>query len=93
MAHFPSTLYWLVDKVPRPDWKRDYPAAVQKIFAGRLADAKSGIMEHLKTHWSLGNDKALLADHHLGKEFEANRRWYYIVLLCSANLSSKKEIS
>lgn len=39
-SHLPAALYWLVDGVPRPNWKRDYPAVVQKIFANRLADEK-----------------------------------------------------
>ena len=83
VQHFPSTLYWLVDSVPRPDWKRDYPAVVQKIFADRIAENKDSIVEHLNTHWDLGpsDHEALLADHHLGQEFEANGRRYYIVFV------------
>ncbi|KAF1951993.1 hypothetical protein CC80DRAFT_495629, partial [Byssothecium circinans] len=83
VAHNPATLYWLVDGVPRPDWKRDYPAVIGKIFAERMAEAKHGALEHLTTHWELSNQEqtAMLADHHLGQEFEANGRRYYIVFV------------
>jgi hypothetical protein len=82
-SHFPATPYWLVDSVPRPNWKQDYPAVVQKIFAKRIADDKRNIFKHLNTHWELGQSdyKALLSDHHLGQEFEANGRRYYIVFV------------
>ncbi|KAJ4352953.1 hypothetical protein N0V95_003806 [Ascochyta clinopodiicola] len=90
-GHFPSTLYWLVDSVPRPDWKRDYPAVVQQIFADRIADDKSGVIEHLDMHWNLGpGDEALLADHHLGQEFEANGRRYYIVFVVFSQFLEEK---
>lgn len=83
VIHFPSTLYWLVDGVPRPDWKHDYPAVVQRLFADRIAAAKFEVAEHLNMHWDLGpgDDGALLADHHLGQGFEANGRRYYIVFV------------
>ena len=83
VSHFPTTMYWLVDGVPRPNWKRDYPAVVRNIFAERIAADKSSVVEHLKTHWKLGPNEheALLADHHLGQEFEANGRRYYIVFV------------
>lgn len=74
MQHFLSTIYWLVDSVPRLDWKHDYPTVVQKIFADRIADDKSSIVEHLNTHWNLEpmDYEALLSDYNLGQEFEAN---------------------
>ena len=83
MQHFPSTIYWLVDSVPRPDWRRDYPTVVQKIFADRIADDKSSIVEHLNMHWDLEptDYEALLSDYDLGQEFEANGRRYYIVFV------------
>jgi hypothetical protein len=81
----PITLYWLVDGVPRPNWKQDYPAVVQKIFAARTADDKSDMVEHFDFHWKkLRQDdhEALLSDsHHLGQEFEANGRRYYVVFV------------
>jgi hypothetical protein len=83
MTHFPATLYWLVDSVPRPDWKRDYPAVVRDIFTQRMASCKNAALEHLDWHWDLspGDRAAMLADHHLGQEFEANGRRYYIVFV------------
>lgn len=82
-SHFPATLYWLVDGVPRPDWRRDCPAVVRDIFAGRMAEDKEDVLTHLDRHWKLspGDQAALLADHHLGQEFEANGRRYYIVFV------------
>jgi len=83
VGHDPATLYWLVDGVPRPDWKRDYPAVVRDIFARRMAAAKDDVFQHLNLHWKLssGEQTAMLADHHLGQEFEANGRRYYIVFV------------
>ena len=84
--HNPATLYWLVDGVPRPDWKRDYPAVVKDIFAKRMAEEKQGILEHFNWHWESSPEDhvALLADQHLGQEFEANGRRYFIVfVVCS----------
>lgn len=80
--HFPARLYWLVDGVPRPNWN-DYPAVVHDIFASRLADDRDGVSEHLDRHWKLGarERRELLADCHLGQEFEANGRRYYIVFV------------
>ena len=82
-SHSPTALYWLVDGVPRPNWKRDYPAVVQKVFADRLADEKSNLVEHLNLHQKLGYSEreALLADHHVDLEFEANGRRYYLVFV------------
>lgn len=78
-------MYWLVDGVPRPNWKRDYPAVVGTVFADHLADEKSDISEHLDSHWKLGHGEreALLADYHVDLEFEANRRRYYLVFVAS----------
>lgn len=83
VAHFPATPYWLVDGVPRPNWKRDYPAVIKDIFSERIADRKDEVLKHLKMHWKLSNEEeiTLLADHHLGQEFEANGRRYYIVFV------------
>ncbi|KAJ8117993.1 hypothetical protein OPT61_g923 [Boeremia exigua] len=82
-SHSPTALYWLVDGVPRPNWERDYPAVVQKVFADRLAIEKSNLAEHLSLHWKLGESEreALLADHHIDLEFEANGRRYYLVFV------------
>ncbi|KAF2711941.1 hypothetical protein K504DRAFT_465666 [Pleomassaria siparia CBS 279.74] len=85
------TLYWLVDGVPRPDWKRDYPAVVGNIFAQRMAQEKKRVLRHLNTQWELsdGEQTALLADHHLGQEFEANGRRYYIVFVVFSDFDMK----
>ncbi|KAL1871924.1 hypothetical protein Daus18300_004558 [Diaporthe australafricana] len=76
VAHFPASLYWLVDGVPRPDWRRDYPAVVRDVFAERLAGERKGVLDHLGSHWELSDREraGMLADHHLGQEFEANGR-------------------
>ncbi|KAJ8111288.1 hypothetical protein OPT61_g6081 [Boeremia exigua] len=94
VADCPAALYWLVDGVPRPTWSDsstnrdrpascDYPVVVRDIWAERMAEDKGNVMEHLHTHWKLkpGDDAALLGDHHLGQEFEANGRRYYIVFV------------
>lgn len=83
VAHFPSYLYWIVDGVPRPDWSRDYPAVVRDIFEERMAQEKVHVLEHLSRHWEQSGHerKGMLADHHLGQEFEANGRRYYIVFV------------
>lgn len=83
VAHFPAMPYWLVDGVPRPNWKRDYPAVVGDIFAERMASEKQRVLRHLNIHWDLSNEETatMLADHHLDQEFEANGRRYYVVFV------------
>ncbi|KAK7705527.1 hypothetical protein SLS64_007894 [Diaporthe eres] len=83
VAHFPSYLYWIVDGVPRPDWGRDYPAVVRDVFEERMAQEKAHVLEHLSRHWEQSDHERglMLADHHLGQEFEANGRRYYIVFV------------
>lgn len=90
VAHFPSFLYWLVDGVPRPDWDRDHPTIVRDIFAERMAQEKFSVLEHLKRHWEQSDEEraAMLADHHLGQEFEANGRRYYIVFVAFREFKS-----
>lgn len=84
-GHWPW-LYWLVDGVPRPNWSRDYPAVVREIFAERMAKTKTEALDHLKRHWGRSDQKMaeMLTDHHLGQEFEANGRRYYIVFVVRA---------
>lgn len=83
VAHFPSFLYWIVDGVPRPDWGRDYPGVVKEIFEERMAQEKKQVLEHLSRHWEQSDREreAMLADHHLGQEFKASGRRYYIVFV------------
>lgn len=90
--HFPSFLYWLVDGVRRPDWRHDYPAVVEEIFAERMARSKDKVFSHLDYHWELSDEEktAMLADHHLGQEFEANGRRYYIVFVASQRFDSEE---
>lgn len=83
-GHAASFPFWLIDGVPRPDWQRDYPEVVEKIFAERMAHARDQISRHLGAHWPWlsGDEKtATVADHHLGQEWEANGRRYYIVFV------------
>lgn len=81
--HFPSFLCWLVDGVPRPDWSRDYPPVVREIFTERMAKTKTQALDHLKDHWDQSDPERadMVADHHLGQEFEGNGRRYYIVFV------------
>ncbi|KAF1923086.1 uncharacterized protein M421DRAFT_426188, partial [Didymella exigua CBS 183.55] len=81
VSHSPATLYWLVDGVPRPDWNC-YPLVVRDIFSRRMAQQEGAVLEHLNEHWKLKpEDHAAFSDHHLGQEFEANGRRYYIVFV------------
>lgn len=91
VGHFPATPYWLVDGVPRVNWKHDYPAVIGDIFAEHMAGEKEDVLEHLKMHWNLSNEEetTLLADHHLGQEFEANGRRYYIVFVLLRSFEQK----
>lgn len=93
VAHFPATPYWLVDGVPRPDWKRDYPTTIGDVFAERIAEKKGAILKHLRMHWELTDEEetAILADHHLNQEFEANGRRYYIVFVVFDSFDGKAE--
>lgn len=78
-----SFLYWMVDGVPRPNWGRDYPAVVREIFDERMRHERIVVLDHLGRHWKQSREEreAMLADHHLGQEFEANGRRYYIVFV------------
>lgn len=83
-CHSPSFLYWLIDGVPRPDWQRHYPAVVEEIFAARMAQKKARALDSLDRYCPLLSDEektAMLADYHLGQEYEANGRRYYIVFV------------
>jgi hypothetical protein len=77
--HRSPTLYWLVDGVPRLNWD-DYPAVVHDIWSARMAEDRDRTLQHLAEHWP-GDHAAMVADHHLGQEFEANGRRYYIVFV------------
>ncbi|KAJ4409463.1 hypothetical protein N0V82_009457 [Gnomoniopsis sp. IMI 355080] len=92
-AHSASFPCWLVDGVPRPDWQRHYPAVVQEIFAARMARTKDQSLRHLDRHWPLLSDEektAMLADQHLGQEYEANGRRYYIVFVVIRDFSQEE---
>lgn len=93
VGHTPATLYWMVDGVPRPNWERDYPAIVGDLFANRMAEEKEDILSHLKSHWGLSSEgqAATLVDQHLGQEFEANGRRYYIVFVVLCNFRSEQK--
>ncbi|KAJ8114184.1 hypothetical protein OPT61_g3867 [Boeremia exigua] len=91
--HSPATLYWLVDGVPRPNWKQDYPAVVRKIFADRVAANRKDVAAHLNTHWQLDQSecKALLSEVCLDQEFEANGRRYYVVFVVSSQFDEREK--
>lgn len=83
--HKSTTLYWLVDGVPRPNWKHDHPAIIGDMFADGMAMEKDEdeIPRHLEDHWGLSRQegRAMLSDCHLDQEFEANGRRYYVVFV------------
>jgi hypothetical protein len=87
--HPSPTLYWLVDGVPRLNWD-DYPAAVRDIWAAWMAEDRDKVLKHLDMHWP-GDHAAMVADHHLGQEFEANGRRYYIVFVVSYDFEIEEE--
>ncbi|KAL1879156.1 hypothetical protein Daus18300_001735 [Diaporthe australafricana] len=75
-----SMLYWLVDGVPRPNWKRDYPSFVPAAFKVWMRRF------YWKIHkFQVNMDKetkaAFLADCDLDLEFEANGRRYFLVMV------------
>lgn len=75
-------LYWLVDGIPRPDWKHDYPLVVEAVFEEAIAD--NHLNKYFLGQWKgLGgdDDQRALADLHLNQEFEANGRRYYVVFV------------
>lgn len=85
-GHSPSYPCWLIDGVPRPNWQRggDYPAVVGEIFDERLSHGRHYTLRNLRNHWPwLSEDEkaAMAAEHHLGQEWEANGRRYYIVFV------------
>lgn len=79
MALHSTMLYWLVDGIPRPNWKRDYPNQIQGI------EAWMSRYMHNVHRYQVGMDKAtraeFLADCNLDLEFEANGRRYYLVFV------------
>lgn len=75
-------LYWLVDGIPRPDWKHDYPAAVEAFFEGVMTVNPNETPGFLGTRPGIDDEeRARLAELHLHQEFEANGRRYYIVFV------------
>jgi hypothetical protein len=87
--HRSPTLYWLVDGVPRLNWD-DYPAVVHDIWAARMAQDRDRTLQHLDEHWP-GDHTAMVSDHHLGQEFEANGRRYYIVFVVLCDFLEEEE--
>lgn len=57
-----------------------------------MAEDKDNVSDHLKMHWSPKPQEyaALLADHHLDQEFEANGRRYYIVFVVFSQFLAKE---
>ena len=78
--HCPTTLYLLVDGVPRPDWNR-YPV-VRDIFSRHVAGREEPVTKHVVWHWHpKPEDHAAIPDYHIGQEFEANGRRSFIVFV------------
>lgn len=74
-------LYWLVDGIPRPNWKQDYPAVIETVFEEAIAT--HDLNKYFLDQWEDldDNEKSKLADLHLHQEFEANGRRYYVVFV------------
>lgn len=73
-------LYWLVDGVPRPNWKRDHPAVVSFAFERWPAAVKPKIA---RQYTAVREDikDAFTAECNMKLEFEANGRRYYLVFV------------
>lgn len=79
-ANMTTMLYWLVDGVPRPNWKRDYPRAVPAAFKEWMG--RHNYRVHMfQKDMDKGTKAAFLADCDLDLEFEANGRRYYVVFV------------
>lgn len=87
-ADLTTMLYWLVDGVPRPNWKRDYPPVVPLVFEWFTASYCQRTYRNYRTTDNQMMDKniqaAFLADCNLDIEFEANGRRYYVVFVVIA---------
>ncbi|CAN8099804.1 unnamed protein product [Discula destructiva] len=82
-------LYWLVDGIPRPNWKHDYPAVVAAVFEEAMAN--NHLNRYFLGQWQdLGGDeeRTALANLHLDQEFEAYGRRYYIVFVVTGSLDA-----
>lgn len=81
-------LYWLVDGIPRPNWKHDYPAVVEAFFEQAITTNKWANKVFLD-HWQGfdEDERKMLADLHLHQEFETNGRRYYVVFVVVQDLA------
>lgn len=75
-----TMLYWLVDGVPRPNWKRDYPEIVPKAFNTWMRRWNWHVHQH-QDDMDEATKARFLADCDLDLEFEANGRRYYVVFV------------
>lgn len=78
-----TMLYWLVDGVPRPNWKRDYPRLVPAVFEAWTRHHMWRVYKY-DNNMDKATKDALLADCNLNLEFEANGRRYYVVFVVIA---------
>lgn len=83
-----TMLYWLVDGIPRPNWKRDYPEIVPKAF--NVWMRRWNWQVHQPQYDMDEATKArFLADCDLDLEFEANGRRYYVVFVVIRDKNSE----
>lgn len=74
-----TMLYWLVDGIPKPNWKRDYPTGVESAFSQWNAKWRRTVLKY--NLLDRATKDRLLADCDLDLEFNANGRRYYIVFV------------
>lgn len=75
-----TMLYWLVDGVPRPNWKRDYPEVVPAAFNAWMRRFNYQVHKY-QDDMDNATKASFLADCNLDLEFEANGRRYYVVFV------------
>lgn len=80
--HESTMLYWLVDGVPRPNWKRDYPRQVPVAFQVYM-DFHHSKCKEFQSQYNMEDATmdTFLAGCDLDLEFEANGRRYYVVFV------------
>jgi hypothetical protein len=79
-SNMSTMLYWLVDGIPRPNWKREYPKVVSVAFEAWMRRYNWQV-HRFQNNMDEGTKAAFLADCNLDLEFEANGRRYYVVFV------------
>lgn len=79
-SNMSTMLHWLVDGIPRPNWKRDYPRVVPAAFEAWMGHYYYQV-HRFQSNMDESTKAAFLADCNLDLEFEANGRRYYVVFV------------